>query len=268
MKHIIFTTAKIVTAIIVILAFLAAATLGLAEGLWQGSTVATPTVRNTSTYDEATCTEAPAPTQRSTEATHSATNAPETQPPSTEPSSTEPPVEEPMEEYHYPAEFEELIAGATTVVIFTEPENYLKDIPLSEELQTHTYKMCAKYHISAYYNFVLTVMWAESNFDPYVIGNTNTYGLMQINGCNLPWLQENLGIYDLLDPYQNIEAGVYYLAKYVIKYHDMTAALMCYECGEYGAVSLWERDIHNTAYCTWVLSMLPYIEKNIYYSYN
>lgn len=253
MKYAIFITAKIVTAIIIVLAFVAAATLGLAEGLWYGYNPEAPTEQTKVTPDELKYAKVPETLTA--------------QLPSAE-VPTKPSVEPPTEYYNYPAEFQELIADATSVVIFTEPENYIKDIPLSEELQTHTYKMCAKYCISAYYNFVLAVMWAESDFDPYAIGGTNNYGLMQINGDNLPWLQENLGIYDLLDPYQNIEAGVYYLAKYLIKYHDMVAALMCYNCGEYGAISLWELDIHNTTYCNWVLSLLPYIENNTYYTYN
>src|SRR5665647_1948633 len=69
---------------------------------------------------------------------------------------------------------------------------------------------CEKYAVDP--KEIFAIIKKESNFDTQAISSTGDYGLMQINKSNLPALNKALGTTDLLDPYQNIEAGVYWYA--------------------------------------------------------
>lgn len=104
-------------------------------------------------------------------------------------------------------------------------------------------------------DLIFCIMWRESNFNPNEIGrNTNgtyDYGLMQINSSNFGFLSQKIGITsmnDLLDPYKNIDCGVYYIASYMRKYNDYNKALMCYNLGEGGAQRKWNQGIYYSAY--------------------
>lgn len=127
------------------------------------------------------------------------------------------------------------------------------DIKLDEDLQSYTYAMCSYYEISEYFELALALMQTESQFIVDAISSTNDYGLMQINKCNLKWLEEKLGVDNIMDPYQNIKAGLYILSGYLHKYNDMTKALMCYNMGETGAKRCWDAGITSTPYAEKVL---------------
>lgn len=103
---------------------------------------------------------------------------------------------------------------------------------LDECYQNHLYEMCVKYDVVDYYTLFLAQMYHESGFRTDVISGTNDYGLMQINICNHEWLGQKLGNSDFLDPYNNIEAGVYMMSGYLKKYNDAEKALVCYNRGE------------------------------------
>lgn len=141
-----------------------------------------------------------------------------------------------------------------TEVCAAEPPIY--NIPLSAALQRYTYYMCDEYGIADYYELALAVMWQESNFTTDLISSTNDYGIMQINYCNYSWLNETLGVDNLLDTYQNINAGTYMLAKLLYKYNDMHRALMAYNMGEAGARSLWAAGIYSSSYSRSVAAKL------------
>lgn len=143
---------------------------------------------------------------------------------------------------------------------------YLPDIPLDEALQEHTFTLCKTYEIPEHYATVLAVMWRESNYTPDAISGTNDYGIMQINSINNTWLYENLGLTDMLDPYQNIEAGVYYLSTYIKKYGDLHSALMCYNMGEGGASTAWQSGIYSTSYSRDIVVKAEEIKSSVYYN--
>lgn len=143
---------------------------------------------------------------------------------------------------------------------------YLPEIPLSEALQEHTFTLCKTYGIPEHYATVLAVMWRESNYTPDAISGTNDYGIMQINSINNTWLYENLGLTDMLDPYQNIEAGVYYLSTYIKKYDDLHSALMCYNMGEGGASAAWQSGIYSTSYSRAIVDKAEEIKSSVYYN--
>ncbi len=102
------------------------------------------------------------------------------------------------------------------------------------------------------YRLVLAIIQHESNCDPDAISATGDYGLMQINKCNHAWLEENYGLTDMLDPRQNIIAGITILSQLSI-YGDNTEAglhkiLMAYNMGPGGAAEAWAAGRYTSAY--------------------
>ena len=132
------------------------------------------------------------------------------------------------------------------------------DIALPIDLQAYTYAMCCYYEIPDYYELALAVMQCESGFDSTSISSTGDYGLMQINNSNFEWLESNLGLYDMLDPLQNIQAGVYILSNALKEYGAINMALMCYNMGSTKAKELWSEGIYSTEYTEKVIEV--YIE--------
>lgn len=118
---------------------------------------------------------------------------------------------------------------------------------LDVDVQEFIYYLSASYEID--FQFIMAVIEHESNYQTDVISSTNDYGLMQINKCNHEWLSEALGITDFLDPYQNVQAGIYKFHLLFEKYGDDTAkVLMAYNMGENGAKKLWDRGIVESKY--------------------
>lgn len=71
---------------------------------------------------------------------------------------------------------------------------------------------------------------------------------MQINQKNHEWLSNAVGVTDFLDPYQNIQAGIYILGTLFEKYDDPHKVLMAYNMGESGASKLWDQGIYQSKY--------------------
>lgn len=141
----------------------------------------------------------------------------------------------------------------TPQIVVEIPRHY--DIALPAELQTFTYTTCVEHDIPEYYELVLALMQHESQFVDYVVSSTDDYGLMQINKINHKWLAEDLGLYNMLDPYENIQAGTHILSTYLHKYSDIAAALMCYNMGEATAEYYWEQGIRSTTYSDSILAI-------------
>ncbi|MBR5227748.1 MAG: transglycosylase SLT domain-containing protein [Clostridia bacterium] len=115
----------------------------------------------------------------------------------------------------------------------------LYNIKLSADLQRYAYNMCKKYNIP--YETFLAVMYVESGFNNNSISSTNDYGICQINMCNYNYLNRNLGITDLLNPYDNIKAGAFWLSRYYKSWSKYNSgellernALNSYNFGEAG----------------------------------
>lgn len=133
----------------------------------------------------------------------------------------------------------DLMAGKRPRIAVTIPTPegfvYSEDIPMSMELQKYTYNQCVKKGLE--YELVLALMWRESRFKVDAVGynsnGTQDSGIMQINDVNKGWLKTKLGIDDLMDPLQNIDAGTTMLSGFTTKYgvHD---GLMAYQYGEVG----------------------------------
>lgn len=137
----------------------------------------------------------------------------------------------------------------------------LYDLALDSELQQFTYDICMYYEIEDHYETVLAIMWKESNFVADAISESDDYGLMQINKCNHEYLQETLGIVDILDEKSNIAAGVYIFSDLIKKYEDLDKALMAYNMGERGAAELWSMGNYTSSYAMDVQSKLNILQK-------
>ncbi len=131
---------------------------------------------------------------------------------------------------------------------------YIPDIPLSEDLQRFTYEMCEEFEID--YSLVLAIMYHESKFDPYAISycSNGTYdsGIMQINSCNLEQLEDQFGITDLQNPYENIKAGVSIISGHVKRFGE-NDGLMAYNMGIGGYKNAVNSGIYSTSYSREIL---------------
>ena len=88
----------------------------------------------------------------------------------------------------------------------------LYNIGLGADYQRYAYNMAKKYGIP--YETFIALMYVESGFNFNSKSATNDYGICQINMCNFSYLKRNIGITDLLNPYDNIKAGAYWLGRY------------------------------------------------------
>ena len=84
---------------------------------------------------------------------------------------------------------------------------------------------------------------------------------MQIRDINSEELARTLGVTDLLNPYENIEAGVFILRTLFEKYDDAAAVCMAYNMGERGASVLWKHGVYETTYSRKVLDTADFYAK-------
>lgn len=84
----------------------------------------------------------------------------------------------------------------------------------------------AKYSVDA--DLITSVIAAESNFDPRAVSKRNARGLMQL----LPETAVHLGVQNIFDPRENIEAGTRFLRELLQLYNnDLVLALAAYNAG-------------------------------------
>lgn len=77
-------------------------------------------------------------------------------------------------------------------------------------------------------HLIMAIIYAESRYDPNAVSHRGARGLMQL----MPKTAESLGVADILDPAQNVEAGVRYF-KWLLELldGDQTLALAAYNAG-------------------------------------
>ena len=128
-------------------------------------------------------------------------------------------------------------------VVAIEPEEVFTPIPAQpvaaadqppyRELVTAA---AARYGVDA--ELITSVIAVESNFDPKAVSRKNARGLMQL----LPETAARLGVKDIFDPKENIDAGTRYLRDLLQKYNnDLVLTLAAYNAGpdrvqQYGTV--------------------------------
>jgi soluble lytic murein transglycosylase-like protein len=82
-----------------------------------------------------------------------------------------------------------------------------------------------KYNISP--KLIEAIIKVESNFNPYAISKKGAKGLMQL----LPETAQELGVKDIFNPWENIDAGVRYFKKLLEEFKDLKLALAAYNAG-------------------------------------
>jgi hypothetical protein len=84
----------------------------------------------------------------------------------------------------------------------------------------------AKYGVDS--DLVFSVVAAESNFNPKAVSRRGARGLMQL----LPTTASRLGVSDIFDPKQNVDAGTRYLRDLLRQYQgDLALTLAAYNAG-------------------------------------
>jgi len=135
-----------------------------------------------------------------------------------------------------------------------EPFQYL-NITLDEDIQDYVFMKAEKYDIDPY--LIFAIIEIESGYQVDIISRTNDYGLMQVNRSNFRWLERDLGIKDLLCPYQNIQAGVHILKYYIdMGITELNDLLLCYNRNHGGATALWDRGIRETDYTREIIATM------------
>lgn len=118
-----------------------------------------------------------------------------------------------------------------------------EEIPLDYDLQCHLIAVCGEYGVP--YHIALGVIQAESSFRSWV-SNGTCFGYMQIHKVNAEWLREQIGVTDLMDPYQNLRSGVYILKDLYGRFGDWSMTLIAYNYGAAGA----EKHVFSKGYTT------------------
>lgn len=128
----------------------------------------------------------------------------------------------------------QIAGGAVEVsaeeVVSIEPEDVFTPAKHEEPVNAPFHELIeaasAQYLVDA--DLITSVIAAESNFDPKAISRRNARGLMQL----LPETATRLGVRDIFDPKENINAGTRYLGELLKQYkNDLVLALAAYNAG-------------------------------------
>lgn len=164
--------------------------------------------------------------------------------PETEPEETEPPV----------TETEPPVPETTW-----DDRLFYYDVPLDENLQDYIFTQCYDYGVDP--AIIFSMIWKESCYRPKVIGdNGESYGLMQIQQKWFKKQMEELGLTDLLDPYQNVKLGIHYVAELMRKGKPIEWVLMAYNGGQSYANKKFKKG-EISSYATKVLEYSKTLEK-------
>jgi len=122
-------------------------------------------------------------------------------------------------------------------VVKIEPEEVFAPIPqpvaaaptpAANQPPYHEFVLASASRYGVDAELISSVMEVESNFNPKAISAKNARGLMQL----LPETAARLGVKDIFDPKENIDAGTHYLHDLLQLYkNDLTLALAAYNAG-------------------------------------
>jgi soluble lytic murein transglycosylase-like protein len=116
-------------------------------------------------------------------------------------------------------------------VVTIEPEEVFVATPAQPAVAVAPYRelvetAARRYNVDA--DLISSVIAVESNFEAKAVSRKNARGLMQL----LPETAAKLGVQNIFDPKENIEAGTKYLSALLAQYHnDVALALAAYNAG-------------------------------------
>jgi soluble lytic murein transglycosylase-like protein len=118
-------------------------------------------------------------------------------------------------------------------VFFAQPKPKLPDTPFAEFIAN------ASQHHGVDMDLIISVITAESKFNPKAISRKNARGLMQL----LPETAFRLGVKNIFDPQENIEGGTKYLRELLDRYdNNLVLTLAAYNAGPQ-RVELFKKNI-------------------------
>lgn len=116
----------------------------------------------------------------------------------------------------------EVVAIEPEELFHSMPKPALADIPYAEFISS------AAQHHGVDADLIISVITAESKFNAKAISRKNARGLMQL----LPENAARLGVRNIFDPQENIEAGTKYLRELLDRYNNnLTLTLAAYNAG-------------------------------------
>jgi soluble lytic murein transglycosylase-like protein len=115
-------------------------------------------------------------------------------------------------------------------VVTIEPEEVFTPLPPLESAKAPFRELiqaaASRYSVDP--DLITSIIAAESNFDSKAISRRNARGLMQL----LPQTATRMGVRNIFDPNENINAGTHYLSDLLRRYHnDLALTLAAYNAG-------------------------------------
>lgn len=116
----------------------------------------------------------------------------------------------------------EVVAIEPEEIFVSDKKPTLANTPYAEFISS------AAQHHGVDADLIVSVITAESKFNPKAISRKNARGLMQL----LPETATRLGVKNIFDPQENIDAGTRYLRELLDRYHDdLALTLAAYNAG-------------------------------------
>lgn len=110
----------------------------------------------------------------------------------------------------------------TPVAVPVQPAALGQNVKFGEFIRS----AATRFHVDA--DLISSVIAIESNFNPKAVSRRNARGLMQL----IPDTANRLGVRNVFDPAENIDAGTRYLGELLHRYdNDLILALAAYNAG-------------------------------------
>jgi hypothetical protein len=110
----------------------------------------------------------------------------------------------------------------TPIPVPQRPVGITTNVPFGQFIQNAS----TKFNVDA--DLISSVIAIESNYNPKAISRRNARGLMQL----IPGTANRLGVRNIFDPQENIDAGTRYLGELLHRYdNDLILALAAYNAG-------------------------------------